>query len=624
MHIYIFDEHGSSVRNGIGTFLRCLGKCLRDKADVTVLSFNDEVKIYKEETADGIRFCRFPLYSRGAFLDNTEPGLAVLRTMIVDSPANVFIVNHFICTRLLSNLQRDFPLSKRVFVIHDQLWTEMLNGEEKKLEPGADDNVSRIVKAEREMYALADAVVCLNANTRQLLHEVYDLPRQKVFLIPSGIDIGTDDHEVKAQARKALHIGKEEKLFLFVGRTTKFKGIRDTLAAFEQLVADYPEARLAVMGMVINLDEFTALCPTAISRVIFAGQVSPERLHQWYAAADYGIVPSYYEQLGFAGIEMMAHGLPVVASDGLGVRCMFRDGENAIVASIGDRTNPEEYRRNLARAMVRAVMMDSGQYASMSTNALECYKGHYTLGKMREGYARMLRNICRTKTTEMRPVRKRSISHCEQLYHLILHSNDMADIGLFRGKMGVALELASYAREKGVKSLENYVGYLLGIILNQLHKNMSVSFANGLCGIGWGVEYLVQNGFTKADTAEVCEEIDRKVMQCSPLRMTDLSQENGLEGMLAYINAHIKGNKGKAVFDSHFLAELAQAITDKSGQMSEPLKKQADTFRALMAGEDANIDMALTQFVRLPEGDFVNWNKLGLREGLAGLLCIGG
>ena len=619
-NIYIFDEHGSSTQNGIGTYIRALTSCLKNVANVFVLSFNDSVSFFTKETIDGICLYRFPLYCNGSFLNNTEPGLAAVRFEIIDSANNIFIINHFVCTRLLLNLRRFYPLSKQVFVIHDQLWTETICGDETLLKETTNPTIRQLVEIEREMYALADAIVCLNKNTRTLLHEEYKIPPEKVFFIPSGLKYEEKFRTTRALAREKLHIDSTDQLFLYVGRTTKFKGIHNTLAAFEKLVTIYPKARLAVLGQIYTLEEFTPLCPNSISRIIFAGQVSMDKLYEWYAAADFGLLVSYYEQCGYAGVEMMANSLPVVASDALGVRCLFRHGYNAFIAPIGDRTNPEITRNNLTAAMVHAIETDSIKRGQMGANGLKLFKKKYTIEQMRNGYAQMFNIICdKNKERDTEKHIKPNIPNKERLYHILLHCCEITDNGLYEGKMGIVLALATYARQMKFKAIEDFACYLLQRTLHSLHKNMPSIFADGLCGMGWGIEYLVQNGFIHGDTKDICEEIDKKITELSPLRITDLSRESGIEGLLMYVNAHMANNRNKNVFSTSFLSEL-QTVALNTQKTSSSLNKQKDIFLSLRNGESPFIDMSLQQFIDPPKGNVINWNNLGLHKGLAGLL----
>lgn len=74
------------------------------------------------------------------------------------------------------------------------------------------------------------------------------------------------------------------------------------------------------------------------TKVTYTGHLERKELKKWYQMADIGVIPSYTEQCSYVGIEMMMHGLPIVTSDGFGLRDMFKDQGNAIVVPIGKRT----------------------------------------------------------------------------------------------------------------------------------------------------------------------------------------------------------------------------------------------------------------------------------------------
>ena len=103
------------------------------------------------------------------------------------------------------------------------------------------------------------------------------------------------------------------------------------------------------------------------------------------------------------------------------------------------------------------------------------------------------------------------ISQEERLVnHLILHSNDCLNIGLLDGKMGIALVLFHYARVYKSREFRFVAEYLLDQVIFSLTSRTSIGFADGLTGIGWGIEYLIQNGYMKGDSADICEVIDCK------------------------------------------------------------------------------------------------------------------
>jgi hypothetical protein len=94
---------------------------------------------------------------------------------------------------------------------------------------------------------------------------------------------------------------------------------------------------------------------------------------------------------------------------------------------------------------------------------------------------------------------------------LILNASFIDNLGLLNGKMGIAIFFYQYADYTRNKLYEQYAAELVDEICAEISTETPIDFANGLTGIGWGVEYLVQKGFIKADTDEILEEIDHAV-----------------------------------------------------------------------------------------------------------------
>lgn len=115
-----------------------------------------------------------------------------------------------------------------------------------------------------------------------------------------------------------------------------------------------------------------------------------KELKKWYQMADIGVIPSYTEQCSYVGIEMMMHGLPIVTSDGFGLRDMFKDRGNAIVAPIGKRTKKNgTFSENLVHALTMFLSSET-LMNEIGRNAQEAYVKHYSLCQMKEGYKHLL------------------------------------------------------------------------------------------------------------------------------------------------------------------------------------------------------------------------------------------
>ena len=121
------------------------------------------------------------------------------------------------------------------------------------------------------------------------------------------------------------------------------------------------------------------------------------------------------------------------------------------------------------------------------------------------------------------------------IHYLILNASFIRDLGLLNGKMGICIFFYLYARQTGSKLYEELGGYLLDEIYKEITQSASIGFAKGLCGIAWGIEYLIQNDFVKADRDEVLEELDLKILEKDVTRFRDFSLEDGLKGIAYYV-----------------------------------------------------------------------------------------
>lgn len=92
------------------------------------------------------------------------------------------------------------------------------------------------------------------------------------------------------------------------------------------------------------------------------------------------------------------------------------------------------------------------------------------------------------------------------LHALMLRTYSLNDVGLMSGKMGVLLALANYNRLVLSDVYEDFADELMDEILSKIHKLLPLGLGNGLCGVAWGVEFLIQNGLMEGVGVEICED----------------------------------------------------------------------------------------------------------------------
>ena len=347
-NIYIVDEYINSLKNGIGTFLNELLFCLKgSEHNLNLFVFNADAEEFNIVEEDGIKKYLFPIFKNGHFWGHSKIIEKFLRLYIPDSADNIFFLNHSPCADFIKSIKTVRPLSKVIFTIHDFGWTNLLMGDIKsykrilKDEKGTQgDPVIDSYEYDKKTYDLADGIICLSKDTYCVVQDVYKINRNKLFHIPNGHrDINVRVNTDKDKIKKMLRLSSEDKILLSVGRPTRPKGVYDLIIAMNKVLTHYPQTKLVIVGdsNEVNLKEVIKATSSIASSVVFTGQIDKNELKKWFAAADIGIVSSYYEQCSYTGIEMMMFGLPIVASDGFGVKNMFVADINAKIAKIGNR-----------------------------------------------------------------------------------------------------------------------------------------------------------------------------------------------------------------------------------------------------------------------------------------------
>ena len=200
---------------------------------------------------------------------------------------------------------------------------------------------------------------------------------------------------------------------------------------------------------------------------------------------------------------------------------------------------------------------------------------------------------------------------------LILRSSYLDSLGLQQGKMGVVLFFFHYARFIGNALYENYAEELFDEVYNDVNKGISYGFSNGLCGIGWAVEYLVEQRFIEGDTDDALEEIDHQVMVYDPTRISDHSFGNGLDGIACYALSRLlspRTPEAPLPFDERYRTTLYAACKNI------PTGKQTIHIRTYMEFIEKghcsySFDEVLEDLFRLSE-DVFNMNGMTWETGL--------
>ena len=178
----------------------------------------------------------------------------------------------------------------------------------------------------------ADGIASQGERQTEEIQAFYDVEREKIFCLPSGIDFGLIQNYLAARrlSREELGIAQEDFLVLSVGRLVPYKGIDRLLEAVCVLRKRLDSLKVMIVGS--GPDE--ARIETLIDEyglhdlVIRRKDIGERELFECYALADVFVMASSKEGFPLVTLEAAACGLPIVATDVGENPQVVREGEN--------------------------------------------------------------------------------------------------------------------------------------------------------------------------------------------------------------------------------------------------------------------------------------------------------
>lgn len=187
------------------------------------------------------------------------------------------------------------------------------------------DNQRYISDVEWWLTYEAWKVICCSSYMEQELKNFFQLPGDKLKIIPNGVE----PEDFKAPANFSAN---KEKMIFFIGRLVREKGVHVLLEAAPKILRAHPDARFVIAGRGPYEDYLQAIAHGMglDSKVYFAGYVDDRQRNIFYKEAAVAVFPSLYEPFGIVALEAMATKTPVVVGDTGGLKEIVEHGNDGM------------------------------------------------------------------------------------------------------------------------------------------------------------------------------------------------------------------------------------------------------------------------------------------------------
>ncbi|WP_034629028.1 glycosyltransferase family 4 protein [Desulfotruncus alcoholivorax] len=210
-------------------------------------------------------------------------------------------------------------------------------------------------------------VICCSQYMKGELKYVFQIPDDKLVIIPNGVD--TDNFIQKNNnISRNNYAAQDEKIVFFVGRLVREKGVQVLLDAIPMILEQVPNTKFIIAGKGPYQGELQSQASRLgiSNKIFFTGYIDEYTRNTLYSWSDVAVFPSLYEPFGIVALEAMAAKTPVVVSDTGGLSEIVQHRYDGLKAYPG---NP----RSLAD-MILLILKNPQQAQQLQNNAYQKVK----------------------------------------------------------------------------------------------------------------------------------------------------------------------------------------------------------------------------------------------------------
>lgn len=196
---------------------------------------------------------------------------------------------------------------------------------------------------------------------------------------------------------------------------------------------------------------------------------------------------------------------------------------------------------------------------------------------------------------------------------LMLRTSFTNNLGLFNGKMGVALFFFAYNEYTKCKRYKSFAKKLIVEIYQDITPNCPLNFSDGICGIAFAFAYLIKHKYIDVEEDFFCD-LDKKIREVNVLHLADKSISDGLAGIGCYIVGRLSMDEKYGKLPNSYIDEIKKSLLNSNNDTCFQI---LNYINSVESSDESYIDIIMNKFV-LPLKIPVKNNEIGLHNGLSG------
>ena len=395
VNIYIIDNKTSrSSVYGIGTYINQLeNSLLQSDLSVCFIHLNTDTLRFSQKIENGFSHWYIP-FPKNKYKDEEKHNslylqniVFIFRKYIQQTDNLIFHLNYPKHQSFIDALKEVFNC-KIILAIHYFSWCFDILGNVSQLQsiinkPETELNehgmkVKKSFDEEKTILCSVDKIISLSIHTSGLLQNIYNIEKNKIITIYNGLENKANKKNDRKLIRIKYNLPLDAPVVVFAGRLDPIKGLSNLLIASKIILNHQQNCHIIIAGSG-DYETYLKECDNKWMNIHFTGLLNKTELYEIYSIADFGVMPSYHEQCSFVAIEMMMHGLPIIASNSTGLSEMVDEGISGLHVPVGEYTDKAEIDNSLLAEKTLYMLKHPEECKHMGANARRRYETVYSL-----------------------------------------------------------------------------------------------------------------------------------------------------------------------------------------------------------------------------------------------------